>query len=1038
MVTLVRQELPRSPVPQLDESQAAVLAMRAPVVRVLGAPGTGKSVLAAEIVARRVLAGEVRADACLVLAPTRRAAARLREAVTARTGATTSGPLARTPHSFAFAVLRRRAAALGEDAPRLITGPEQDAILRDLLDGYAAEPSLAPVWPAALAEAVGTRTFRGELRDLLMRALELGLAASGLRSAGEVHDRPEWVAAAQVLSDYEAVTSFASPGALDPAALLGAAAARVTEEPSLLTALRRDLRLVVVDDAQELTPAAVALLDVLVGGPGDGTPPGLVLLGDPDSAVQTFRGGEPGLFLDAWPRAPLASLGRGHRLGPALHEVAGRVTGHVGARGGGAHRRVEPAERAGRLEVHVFRTAAQEAAWVAERLRRRHLVDGVAWSELAVLARSRDALGTVERVLRSAGVPVAWELALPVRDHPAVRPFLTIASAVLRPLGAGPALAPDQVVELLRSPLGGADAVALRRLRRALRQEELSAGGGRPSSELLVEAVLDPARLTGLGSEAAALRRVARTVAAAVEAAGAPGASIETILWAMWSASGLAPLWQRAALAGGATGRRADGDLDAVVALFETAARHVERLPGQAPAGFVDHLLSQELVADSLAPRGRQTGAVSLLTPAEAAGQEWEEVCVVSVQEGQWPDPRLRGLLLGAPDLVDVARGRPLDRRAARAAVVHDETRLFHVALTRARSVVAVSAVRSEDTGPSAYLDVVDPAGGREGRIPTLVPRPLSLPGLVAEARRALAAPGDPGRRAGAAEALARLAAAGVPGADPSSWWGSLAVSDDRPRRPGDSLVRVSPSRLDRFARCPLQWFLTACGGQGPGLGASDIGTLVHAIAHDLGDVSASTYAAEVHARWGTLGLGSGWLAQRSLDQAVAMTGRLAEHVRSSSEAGWTREASEVPVDVVVGRARITGRVDRVERHGDGRVRIVDLKTGASKPSADELRRHRQLGAYQVALDHGALGDARVSGGAALLQLGRAATSRTSLQGQPPLAQDDDPQWAPDAVAADAELMAGASFAAAPGGGLCGTCQVASSCPARAEGRRLS
>ena len=60
-----------------------VLRHRGPLLRVLGGPGTGKSRLAIEVVVDRVERGELRADRCLVLAPSRLAAARMRDAVSA-------------------------------------------------------------------------------------------------------------------------------------------------------------------------------------------------------------------------------------------------------------------------------------------------------------------------------------------------------------------------------------------------------------------------------------------------------------------------------------------------------------------------------------------------------------------------------------------------------------------------------------------------------------------------------------------------------------------------------------------------------------------------------------------------------------------------------------------------------------------------------------------------------------------------------------------------------------------------------------------
>ena len=44
-------------------------------------------------------------------------------------------PLVRTVHAYAFAVLRLAAQRKGDPPPRLITGAEQDGIIRELLAG---------------------------------------------------------------------------------------------------------------------------------------------------------------------------------------------------------------------------------------------------------------------------------------------------------------------------------------------------------------------------------------------------------------------------------------------------------------------------------------------------------------------------------------------------------------------------------------------------------------------------------------------------------------------------------------------------------------------------------------------------------------------------------------------------------------------------------------------------------------------------------------------------------------------------------------
>ncbi|HMM94183.1 PD-(D/E)XK nuclease family protein [Phycicoccus sp.] len=1030
MLVLRRPATVSAAEPVLDTAQRAAVDADAAVVRVLGAPGTGTSTVAVERVVRAVREGAP-ADSCLLLAPTRLAAARLRDVVTARLGGTTTTPLARTHQSFGFGLLREAAALVGDPAPRLLSGPEQDVILRELLAGHADGTAPAPPWPASVTAALPTRGFRSELRDLLMRALELGLRPADLDALGREHGVPEWVAGAVVLGEYEDVTALSAPGAWDPATVLTAAADLLEEDPDALDRLRARLRLVVVDDAQELTPAGVRLLDLVTRG--SGIP--LLLAGDPDAATQTFRGADPRLVVTGWPDAAEHVLRTGHRSNAVVAAAAARVVGHVGVVGGGAHRSPTPAPGDGGVEAHLLRTGAQEAAFVAGTLREAHLLHDVPWSRMAVVVRGGSRTATLRRVLRSAGVPVDTATAdLPVRDEPAVRPLLALLGCALDVAAGADALDPEVVVDVLGSPVGGADAVALRRLRRSLRRLELDAGGGRPSDLLLAESVLTPAALDHVGPEARAARRVHRVLAAAVDALR-DGRGVEEVLWAMWSASGLAEPWRETALAGGPAGQRADRDLDAVLGLFDAAARYVDRLPGARPADFLEHLLGQDVAGDTLAARAAPGESVALLTPAAAAGLGWDLVVVAGVQEGAWPDLRLRGSLLRSTDLVDVVTGRAAGPRAARTQVAHDETRLFHVAVTRARSRLVVTAVRSEDEQPSPYLDVVDPRP--DARPFTDVPRPLTLPGLVGELRRSLLDP-DPAVRGAAVTTLGRLARAGVPGADPAQWWALRATTDDRPRRAPDAPVRVSPSMIDRFGQCGLQWLLRASGGDGPSMGAQDIGTLVHEVAHDLGDVDAAAYAAELEARWGRLGLPPGWLSRRDLGRAREMTARLATYHREASAEGWRRAASEERMRVALGRAVVAGTVDRIEIGPEGAVRVIDLKTGSRKPTKDELARNGQLGAYQLAVEEGAFAaHGTGSGGAALLQLGRAANRTTTLQVQAPLAADPDPAWARELVERTAEGMAAASFRATPGRDVCGTCQVKDSCPAQPEGRRL-
>jgi superfamily I DNA/RNA helicase/RecB family exonuclease len=1046
--------------PSLDEAQAAVLAHRSSnrtdstgsrlgsVLRVLGAPGTGKTSTAIELVVDRVRRDKVTPDQCLVLTASRTAAADLRERITARIGGTSTEPMARTHQALGFSILRQASALAGVASPRLLSGPEQDVILRELLAGHACSEGKAPVWPVHMQAALATRGFRTELRDLLMRAVERGLDASGLAALGRVHDRPDWVAAAQVLAEYDQVTALSRPGSYDPASILGAAADLLESDPEASARLTSGLALIVVDDAQELTPAAARLVRVVRRSRID-----LVLLGDPDVAVQTFRGADPSILGADYAQfgdGPTITLATSYRQPEVLHEASLRVTRRIGVLAGGAHRELEKVPSGGRVDVRLLRSGAQEAALVAAELRAAHLLDGMAWSEMAVIVRGQGRTSTLRRVLMAAGVPVAVPPAeVPVRDEVAVRPLLALLEVALNvACGQPDPIDAQTAVDAVLSPIGGADAVGLRRLRRALRRDELNSGGGRSSDELLAAGLVAPHTLGMLGPEGAPARRVARAIAAGAEAARtvdgpqgsyfSPGVTAESVLWALWDATGLAESWRRVALSGGLAGVRADRHLDAVVALFDAAAQYVDRLPQMGPRGFVRHIRGQDVAGDTLVARAPSHDTVSLLTPAGAAGRAWRFVVVAGVQEGVWPDLRLRGSLLGSERLVDVITGREQSLRGAQAAVRYDETRLFLVAVSRASERLLVTAVRSDDEQPSVYLDIVDPPPDSDDREDlrafSEVSRPMTLTGLVAELRREVVLCDTAGQRHRAAGQLARLAAANVPGADPSSWWALTSLSDDRPLRGDGVSVSVSPSRIESYGDCSLRWLLSTCGGDGPGVSATNIGTLIHDIAADLGDADEATMRAEVDSRWGRLGLAPGWLSRRQQSEAQTMVARLARYFQEAAAGGWERIGVELDLQVELGRAVLKGRVDRLERNSQGALRVVDLKTGTTKPTSADLPRNAQLGAYQVAVEHGGFpGLGAVSAGAALLQLGKAAGVRTTLQQQGPLSGDEVPGWASALVVQTAEGMAGSDFTATVGP-ACTFCAVSSCCPVRPEG----
>ncbi len=664
-------------------------------LRVLGGPGTGKSSLLIDVAATRIGAG-TGPESVLLLTGSGRMGAQARSALTARLldshdagtrPAVIREPLVRSVHSYAFAVLRLAAQRAGGPPPRLVTSAEQDAIIAELLAGEIADG--ADAWPAELRAALATDGFAAELRELLTRCAERGVDPAQLERVGRLSGRPEWTAAGRFARNYEqvmllrAAVGTAAPQASTPAVgaaeLVGAALEAFAVDPELLAAERARIGVLLVDDAQQLDPQAALLVRVLAAG-ADVT----LLAGDPDQAVFGFRGAEPAALLGDG--TPSVTLRTSHRCAPAVAQavsgIAGRLTGGGGIDGTG--------DDPGSVLVKLAASTNAEATMIADYLRRAHLVDGVPWSQMAVVVRSVPRAGAgLPHALARAGVPVAQPaLTGPIVAQPAAQALLTVLAATADGLGG------EQALSLLTGPIGRVDPVSLRQLRRALRRIVID-GPSKEFGDLLVEALNgnSSARLTA--GQARPLQRVRAVLDAAADSHGR-GADPRYTLWAAWQRSGLQRRWLTASERGGTAGVQAGRDLDAVTALFDATDQYLARTAGASLRGLIDHLLTEQLRAAGPEPASGEQ--VAVLSAHAALGHEWDLVVIAGLQEGLWPNTVPRGGVLGTQRLLDVLDG-VAENASMRAPLLADERRLLVAAMGRARKRLLVTAVDGEAGG---------------------------------------------------------------------------------------------------------------------------------------------------------------------------------------------------------------------------------------------------------------------------------------------------------------------------------------------------
>ncbi len=1103
VVIFVRTPILRCAAPNLDQLQRSVVDHHVGPLLVLAGPGTGKTATLVESIVAQLRGHQgrpaVNPDRLLALTFGRRAASELHDRVAARLGGGAM-PTISTFHSFCYGLVRQ----LGDTAgalhpPRLLSAPEQDRRVRELLVGSVRDGRVR--LPAELQAALGTRGLGAEVRAVIARAQGLALTGTDLVELGQAADQPGWVAVGEFLGEYLDVLD--AEGVMDYSELIHRASELIDSElidtAGAGAAVRDRYDVVFVDEYQDTDPSQVRLLRriVRVGAT-------FVAVGDPDQAIYGFRGADVGgilRFRDDFcgPHgAPpeVIVLNQTHRFGPAIRDAAARVIRRVPL--GALPREIQQRHRStqcvsdsaqrgavddGSVEVTIYESVSAQAIGIADLVRRTKLRSderALRWSDIAILVRSGTSdINPIQRALEAVDVPVQVSGdEIPLRSQPSVQPLL----AALRIAADTHQLTEDRAVALLASPLGGLDGQEMRRLGRQLRNVARAAGElPSPSSLAIRDAIADPRLLLDLPeSTTVAPQRVADLLRKA-SAAVAGGESVEQVLWMIWDSTSWPARLRKTALAGGTTGRAAHRDLDAVVALFDTAARTDAIFHGR--KGVVDFLAEldhQVIPGTTFTEHGAHRDAVRLMTAHRSKGLQWPVVVVAGVQEGQWPDLRRRGTLLRLAELRPAELGAGgLEPAMGIADVLAEERRLFYVACTRAQRKLIVTAVQSpSDRGvqPSRFIDEVAGNAIEQQQVNGYPTRRLTLVSIIAELRHTLQDPASSdGMRNAAAGRLARLASdedtPRCAAANPCEWWGVRdRTVNELPIRSAETPLNMSGTAWSSITECSLRWFLSReARGEGRRGSAVAFGSVVHALADAVarGEIAADAgeLKGKLHEIWGALPFESSWQSSTELTEAQsAVTRFLQWHCAENmpQRAGRTNVGTEVrfdieldvATDVATDRIKARGAVDRLETDEAGAVHIIDLKTMRNEPSAAQVAQHKQLALYQVVTAAGAfdeqLGVASIAerpgdppagsdrpsvGGAELVQL-RKSVGRT----QTPKVQAQSPVDPLDVVAqlgTAVRTVRTEQFSATPGD-HCGFCDFLSMCPAKAEGAAVT
>ena len=1027
----------------LDPQQSKAVSHRGTPLFIAGGPGTGKTSVLIEAAVARISSGQD-PDSILMLTYGRQRASEMRDAIALRTTSTAHEPLARTFHSLAYSILKMNTGEAYYE-PILLSGPEQENFIEQLLQGDVTDGYRK--WPIDLQDSQDkkgnpllTQGFIRELRDLIMRANERGITPEQLAERGNQVGEKYWEPAADFWSRYKEIMAIREDAAgdakmrIDPSELISITIAYLKSNEPLRAQIQARFKTIMVDEYQESDPAQRALLDLICGSD-------LVITYDGDSAVGRFRGADPdGLKSEVEKYlakgAEHITLTNSYRSTPEIFEIAQSVTSQFRAPSPTRKRNCTYTEKPAldkAFDLARLSSQSEEAQYIAYHFKRAHLMHAIPYSQMAVILRTA---GTQASALRRAfaqvSIPVAGDLEA-LSANPALAPFILLA----RVATGGQVLNLDTCERLLISEFGGADSISIRRIRTALLEARDDATDSRGGTQLLIDAI-DKGDIPI--EDSASLTRVHELLAHARKSVGKKGARGEDLLWAIWDNAKtsdnekLSTAWRNTALRGGNRGAAADRDLDAMIQLFDGAQRFTERFPYSQPSAYLDELARESIVGDIITSQGVRPDVVEILTVHSAKGRQWELVAVAGLQEGVWPNLRQRSSLLGSERLVERERHGDLARLEldviAASALAEDERRLLHVAVSRARQGLIVTAVQREDDEPSAYFEELDKNSGLEDAPITEVPRPLTTSALIATLRQSL---GSKDATA-AAGILKTLAEAEIHSADPANWTGALAISSTESVVDQGADVQVSPSGAENFTECGVKWFLEKNGGTNGDSTAQILGSAIHEFARikvEEPGITDADLLSKLQSSWSLINPTDGWVSTTALKRAIKMLERFARYHAASNR---TVVGAELNFTIKVGRAEIRGSVDRIEVDADGNFYVIDFKTGKNMVKKEEAKSNLQLACYQLAVALDGF-EKKLSGttstGAELVYLAKDSVKVTTRQ-QFIINQEE----VKAKIEEIAEGMGAATFQARINE-MCERCVVKAACPIQNEGRAV-
>ncbi|OQX51105.1 hypothetical protein B5M47_01910 [candidate division CPR3 bacterium 4484_211] len=895
------------------EQLKAVTHPEGPLLIIAGA-GTGKTTVITERIKWLIEQGKAKPSEILALTFTEKAAAEMEERVDVALPIGYIQTWISTFHSFCEKVLRAEALHLGLDpAFRILSEAESYLFVKNRLFEFDLKYYRPLGNPTKFISDLITHFSR--LRDEVVAPeeyLEFGAEKSGIGNRGLETDDEEWEMSNELAGAYKKYQELKiKEGVMDFADLIFYTLDLFKKRPPILARYRERFKYILIDEFQDTNFAQNELAGFLAGPSGN-----ITVVCDDDQSIYRWRGAAVYNVLNFkknFPGAQIVTLVKNYRSPQVLIDYAYNFIQHNNPN------RLEVQEKIDKRLVSVGRRKGEkpriiwkervedEAEEVAGEIKR--LVEenpGISFRDCALLVRANNHALPFIQALSRLGIPYQFLGPGQLYHQPEIKDLIAYFR-VLDDIGDDIALYRVLSMEWLKF-----DARDLALIRSYARRQNLS----------LFRALEKSSEIEGLGGKAQArCRKLIQMINRHLKLMAKEGPG--QILYFFLKDAGLLKFYREAKSA------RHQRQINNISKFFDKIRAFEAQNPESLVGDFVEYL--NFVISQGESPLASEIDwvdneAVNILTFHSAKGLEFKVVFMVNLVNDRFPT-RNRVDRIPLPE--QLIR-EPIPSGDAH---LQEERRLFYVGMTRSKELLYF-------TGAKFY-------GGNK--------RPKKLSPFVFEVMGEDIEP-----------FLLRRDARQI------NLFGWRGKEEEKPMASEDGPANrslpdfLSYSQLDTFNICPLEYkYKYVLRLPAPPSAAISFGTVMHRVlaefyrrhaglevlekkgrvAEDSRELGFEILKDLLDAYWISQGYKSRAQEEYQKAAAVKILGDFFEKFYSPDQ---VVKRIEFPFTIKVRGVKIRGVIDRVDELADGRIEIIDYKTGAVKRKKD-VDKDLQLSLYALA-----------------------------------------------------------------------------------------